>query len=86
MARLVAMQQFVLLGPHLTAIAQLGAAEILLRILTDYEPSFRALAAELVATLLADRGADRSLTDSDGNTAAQVARSEGHSSLAELLT
>ena len=39
-----------------------------------------------LARLLVDRGADRSLTDSDGKTAAGVARSEGHSSLAELLT
>ena len=39
-----------------------------------------------LATLLADRGADRSLKDGDGNTAAGVARSEGYSSLAELLT
>jgi len=38
-----------------------------------------------LATLLADRGAARSLKDGDGNTAADVARSEGHSSLAELL-
>ena len=38
-----------------------------------------------LATLLADRGADRSLKDGDGNTAADVARSEGHSEIAELL-
>ena len=52
---LVAMQQFVLLAPHLAAIGQLGCAEILLRILTDYEPSFRALAAELLEALLRER-------------------------------
>ena len=38
-----------------------------------------------LATLLADRGANRSLKDGDGNTAADVARSEGHTAIAELL-
>ena len=52
---LVAIQQFVQLGPHLTAIGQLGCAEILLRILIDYEASFRVLAAELLVPLLSER-------------------------------
>lgn len=41
---LVAMQQFVQVEPHLRAIGQLGCAEIMLRVLVDYEPSFKARA------------------------------------------
>lgn len=52
---LVAIFQFVQREEHLHAIGQLGPAEILLRILTDYEPSFKALAAELLELLLAER-------------------------------
>ena len=63
---LVAMQQFLSLAPHLTAIGQLGCAEILLRILTDYEPSFRAHAAEMVEMLLQEKTFFRDVVIQDG--------------------
>ena len=52
---LVAMHQFVQLDSHLQVIGQLGCAEMLLRILTDYEPTFKAHAAELIELLLSER-------------------------------
>ena len=52
---LVAIHQFVQLECHLKAIGQLGCAEILLRILMDYESSFKQIAAELIELLLCER-------------------------------
>ena len=66
---LVAIHQFVQLEGHLTAIGQLGCAEILLRILTDYEESFRALAAELIELLLRERTFLQDIVLHDGTSA-----------------
>lgn len=66
---LVAIQQLVQLEPHLTAIGQLGCAEIMLRILTDYEPSFRPLAAELLELLLRERTFLQDIVLHDGTAA-----------------
>ena len=52
---LVALYQFVQFDHHTLAIGQLGCAEMLLRIVGEYEPSFKVLAAELLDLLLSCR-------------------------------
>ena len=52
---LVAMYQFAQVDAHMHAVGQLGCAEVLLRILMDYEHSFKVLAAEVLELLLANR-------------------------------
>ena len=49
---LVALCQFVHVEYHMLSIGQLACAEILLRIIADYEPSFKVLAAEVLEKLL----------------------------------
>jgi len=66
---LVAMHQFVQLDSHLQAIGQLGCAEMLLRILTDYEPSFKTNAAELIELLLSQRTFLQDIVLHDGTAA-----------------
>lgn len=66
---LVAIQQFVQVDAHLRALGQLECAEILLRILTDYEPSFKTLAAELIEVLLRERTFLKDVVVHDGMAA-----------------
>lgn len=49
---LVALYQFVQVPHHRCAIDKLGPAELLLRVLSDYEASFKVLAAQLLEALL----------------------------------
>ena len=66
---LVAIQQFVQMEPHLRAIGQLGCAELMLRILADYEASFKVLAAELIELLLRERTFFKDAVLHDGTSA-----------------
>ena len=66
---LVCIQQLVQLEPHLVAIGQLGCAELLLRILTEYEAAFKALTAELIEQLLRERTFLKDVLLHDGTSA-----------------
>ena len=63
---LVAIYQLVQLEEQMHAIGQLGAAETLLCILTDYEPSFKVLAADLIEVLINERTFYQDLLLHDG--------------------
>jgi len=63
---LVALYQFVQVEHHRAAIGCLGCAEILLRILSEYEPSFKVLAAELLELLLRSQPFCREVIVHDG--------------------